>query len=128
MKTLDQRLPERSILDIYSQCSRAPESTAITMLKTGAEVSSHMRHLCPVTRYDPMLQMYFLLVNTMSPICCSLDETHVTLWAAETAGYAVPIKFLLQPESIAELIKPGAKFWLPLVHTTIGHLGKAGIT
>jgi len=35
----------------------------------------------------------------------SLVETHVTLWGAETAGYAVPINFLLQRESIAELIK-----------------------
>ena len=31
----------------------------------------------------------------------SLVETHATLWGAETAGYAVPINFLLQPEHIA---------------------------
>ena len=35
----------------------------------------------------------------------TLIETHITLWGAETAGYAVPINFLLQPESIAELLK-----------------------
>ena len=35
----------------------------------------------------------------------SLIETHITLWGAETAGYAVPINFLLNSESIAELIK-----------------------
>ena len=35
----------------------------------------------------------------------SLIETYATLWGAETAGYAVPINFLLQTDSIAELIK-----------------------
>ena len=35
----------------------------------------------------------------------SLIETHITLWGAETAGYAVPINFLLNSESIVELIK-----------------------
>jgi fatty-acyl-CoA synthase len=35
----------------------------------------------------------------------SLIETHATLWGAETAGYAVPINFLLQPEHIAALLK-----------------------
>ena len=35
----------------------------------------------------------------------SLIETYVTLWGAETAGYAVPINFLLKPSSIAELLK-----------------------
>ena len=45
----------------------------------------------------------------------SLVETHATLWGAETAGYAVPIKFLLQPDSIAELLKAsGAKILVAL--------------
>ena len=35
----------------------------------------------------------------------SLIETHATLWGAETAGYAVPINFLLQPEHIAALLR-----------------------
>jgi len=35
----------------------------------------------------------------------SLVETYVTLWGAESPGYAVPINFLLQPESVAELLK-----------------------
>ena len=45
----------------------------------------------------------------------SLVETHVTLWGAETSGYAVPINFLLQPDSIAELLKAsGAKILVAL--------------
>jgi fatty-acyl-CoA synthase len=35
----------------------------------------------------------------------SLVETHATSWGAETAGYAVPIKFLPQREHIAALLK-----------------------
>ena len=45
----------------------------------------------------------------------SLIETHATLWGAETAGYAVPINFLLQPEHIAELLKAsGARILVAL--------------
>jgi fatty-acyl-CoA synthase len=45
----------------------------------------------------------------------SLVETHVTLWGAETSGFAVPINFLLQPDSIAELLKAsGAKILVAL--------------
>ncbi|MFA3789794.1 acyl-CoA synthetase [Aliiglaciecola sp. SL4] len=40
----------------------------------------------------------------------TLIETHAVLWGAETAGYAVPINFLLQPEHIRGLIEAsGAK-------------------
>ncbi|MFT7115622.1 MAG: fatty-acyl-CoA synthase [Rhodoferax sp.] len=31
-------------------------------------------------------------------------ETHAMLWGTETAGYAVPINFLLQVEHIAALL------------------------
>jgi fatty-acyl-CoA synthase len=34
----------------------------------------------------------------------SLIETHAMLWGTETAGYAVPINFLLQVEHIAALL------------------------
>ena len=45
----------------------------------------------------------------------ALVETHATLWGAETAGYAVPINFLLQPGHIAELLRAsGAKILVAL--------------
>ena len=45
----------------------------------------------------------------------SLVETHATLWGAETAGYAVPINFLLQPAHIAELLQAsGSKILVAL--------------
>jgi len=120
-RTLDQRLPERSILDIFiASAAEHPTSTAITMLMTGAEDEQPR-----CVTYAQLLGMirraanvFFALGGNAPGVAYmlpSLIETHVTLWAAETAGYAVPINFLLQPESIAELIKAsGAKLLVAL--------------
>jgi fatty-acyl-CoA synthase len=109
--TLEQRLPERSIYDVFkASAAQHPTSTAITMLMTGAADEQPRR-----TNYSQMLETITRTANLFSSLAGpapgvaymlpSLTETYVTLWAAETAGYAVPINFLLQPESIAELIK-----------------------
>ena len=109
--TLDQRLPERSILDVFiASAAQHPTSTAITMLMTGA-VDEQPRRI----DYSEILGMIRGAANLFSSLggtapgiaymLPSLIETYVTLWGAETAGYAVPINFLLQPDSIAELIK-----------------------
>ena len=120
-RTLDQRLPERSILDVFiASAAEHPTSTAVTMLMTGAEDE---KPRC--VTYAQLLGMIRRAANVFSALggnapgvaymLPSLIETHVTLWAAETAGYAVPINFLLQPESIAELIKAsGAKILVAL--------------
>ena len=119
--TLDQRLPERSILDVFiASAAKHPTSTAITMLMTGAEGEQPS-----CVTYAQLLGMIRRAANVFSALggnapgvaymLPSLIETHVTLWAAETAGYAVPVNFLLQPESIAELIKAsGAKILVAL--------------
>ena len=119
--TLDQRLPERSILDVFTaSAAQHPTSTAITMLMTGAEDEQPRR-----VDYGQLLTMIqsaanaFHMLGGPAPgvayMLPSLIETHVTLWGAETAGYAVPINFLLQPESIVELIKAsGAKILVAL--------------
>ena len=119
--TLDQRLPERSILDVFTaSAAQHPTSTAITMLMTGAEDEQPRR-----VDYGQLLTMIQSAANAFSMLggaapgvaymLPSLIETHVTLWGAETAGYAVPINFLLQPESIVELIKAsGAKILVAL--------------
>ena len=109
--TLDQRLPERSILDVFiGSAARAPERTAITMLMTGAPDEVPRR-----VSYAELLGLVRRAANlfhhlggprpTVAYMLPSLVETQVTLWGAETAGVAVPINFLLQPEHIAELLK-----------------------
>jgi fatty-acyl-CoA synthase len=109
--TLDARLPEQSILEVFeSSAARDPEATALTMLMTGAADEEPRR-----VSYQQLLGQIRRAANLFTDIggdapgvaymLPALVETHVTLWGAETAGYAVPINFLLQPESIAELLK-----------------------
>lgn len=109
--TLDERLPERSVLDVFiSSAARHSDATAITMLMTGAPDEQPRR-----VDYGQLLGMIRTAANLFSSLggaapgvaymLPSLVETHATLWGAETAGYAVPINFLLQPDSIAELIR-----------------------
>lgn len=119
--TLDERLPERSILDVFiASAAQHPTSTAITMLMTGAKDEQPRR-----VNYSQLLAKIQSAANVFSSLggaapgvaymLPSLVETYVTLWGAEAAGYAVPINFLLQPESIAELITAsGAKILVAL--------------
>ena len=109
--TLAQRLPERSVLDVFiAGAAQRPEHTAITMLMTGAPDEQPRR-----VSYRELLGLVRRAANLFAGLAGprpgvaymlpSLVETHATLWGAETAGYAVPINFLLQPEHIAELLK-----------------------
>jgi fatty-acyl-CoA synthase len=109
--TLDQRLPERSILDVFVTGARNhPDATAITMLMTGAPDEEPRR-----VTYGQLLDMIRQAANLFSALggpapgvaymLPSLVETYATLWGAETAGHAVPINFLLQTDSIAELLR-----------------------
>ncbi len=119
--TLDQRLPERSVLDVFvASAERRPTATAITMLMTGAPDEQPRR-----VDYAQLLGMIRGAANMFSALggpapgvaymLPSLVETYVTLWGAETAGYAVPINFLLQADSIAELLRAsGAKILVAL--------------
>ena len=109
--SLDQRLPEHSILDVFrASAAQYSSATAITMLMTGSEDEQPR-----CVNYAALLGMVQSAANAFSAMggsapgvaymLPSLIETHVVLWGAETAGYAVPINFLLQTESIAELIR-----------------------
>ncbi len=108
---LEQRLPERSVLDVFiHSAARQPERMALTMLMTGAPDEQPRR-----VNYRQLLGMIRQAANLFASLggkrpgvaymLPSLVETHATLWGAETAGYAVPINFLLQPEHIAALLK-----------------------
>jgi fatty-acyl-CoA synthase len=119
--SLEERLPERSILDVFiSSADQRPDATAITMLMTGAADEQPRQ-----VGYAQLLGLIRRAANMFSALggpapgvaymLPSLVETHVTLWGAETSGFAVPINFLLQPDSIAELLKAsGAKILVAL--------------
>ncbi|WP_395699753.1 AMP-binding protein [Aquabacterium sp.] len=118
---LDQRLPERSVLDVFiGSAARHPDHTAITMLHTGAPDEVPRR-----VSYRELLGLVRRAANAFAALggerpgvaymLPSLVETHATLWGAECAGYAVPINFLLQPEHIAGLLKAsGARILVAL--------------
>ena len=119
--TLAERLPERSILDVFvGSAARDPAHTAITMLMSGAPDEQPRR-----VSYGELLGMIRRAANLFASLggprpgvaymLPSLVETHATLWGAETAGYAVPINFLLQPDHIAGLLQAsGARILVAL--------------
>jgi len=119
--TLEERLPERSILDVFiAGAARRPDRAALTMLMTGAPDEQPRR-----VSYGELLGLVRRAANLFASLAGprpgvaymlpSLVETHATLWGAETAGHAVPINFLLQPEHIAGLLKAsGARILVAL--------------
>ncbi|HJV63471.1 MAG TPA: AMP-binding protein, partial [Albitalea sp.] len=118
---LEERLPERSVLDVFiDAAARRPDRHAITMLMTGAPEEQPRR-----VSYRELLGLVRRAANLFGSLggprpgvaymLPSLVETHAVLWGAESAGYAVPINFLLQPQHIAELLKAsGARILVAL--------------
>lgn len=120
-RSLDERLPGRSVLDAFiASAARHPDRTAITMLMTGAP-DERPRRVSYARLLASIRQAANLFATLGGPrpgvayMLPSLIETHATLWGAETAGYAVPINFLLQPAHIAELLQAsGSKILVAL--------------
>jgi len=108
-KTLEQRYDARSIYDIFAKSAeRHPDRTALTMLMTGADdetprLVTYRQMLDGITRAANFFAVLAGPGAGVAYILPSLVETHFTLWGAETAGYAVPLNFLLQAQNIADL-------------------------
>jgi fatty-acyl-CoA synthase len=119
--SLAERLPERSVLDVFiGAAERHPERIALTMLMSGDDDERPRR-----VAYGELLGLVrraanlFVTLGGARPgvayMLPSLIETHATLWGAESAGYAVPINFLLRPDHIAALLEAsGAKILVAL--------------
>ena len=109
--TLAQRLPEQCVLDVLvGTASRQPDSKVFTMLMTGApdeqpQSVTYAEFLGLVRRAANLFVDLAGPQPAVAYMLPSLIETHATLWGAETAGYAVPINFLLQTDHIAELLR-----------------------
>ncbi|MEO8311236.1 MAG: AMP-binding protein [Caldimonas sp.] len=110
-KTLAERLPERSVLDVFTgTAARSPDRIAITQIMTGApdEVARRVTYRELLGLVRRAANLFASLAGPRPGVAYmlpSLIETHATLFGAETAGYAVPINFLLQPEHIAALLE-----------------------
>ena len=109
--SLQERLPGDSIYDVLLEAAKAfGDRIALRMLMTGAEDEAALS-----VTYTQLLGLVRQAANLFSSLggtrpgvaymLPSLVETHAILWGAETAGYAVPINFLLQPDHIRGLLE-----------------------
>jgi fatty-acyl-CoA synthase len=110
-KPFEARVSARSVFDVFKEsAARYPDHVALTMLMTGAADETPRR-----VTYKELLASIIRAANFFAEIggpapgvaylLPGLVETHVVLWGAETAGYAVPINFLLRAEHIADLVR-----------------------
>lgn len=110
-KPFAQRYDARSVYDIFAKsAARHPDRTALTMVMTGEDgekprLVSYRQLLGGITQAANLFTSIGGAAPGVAYILPSLVETHLTLWGAETAGYVVPINFLLQAQNIAELIR-----------------------
>jgi fatty-acyl-CoA synthase len=110
-KTLEERYDARSVYDVFlKSAAQHPDRTALTMLMTGADdetprLVSYRQLLDGVTRAANFFAAIGGSASGVAYLLPSLVETHFVLWGAETAGYAVPINFLLQADNIADLVR-----------------------
>jgi fatty-acyl-CoA synthase len=131
--TLEERLPERSVLDVFiAGAANQPDRIALTQLMTGAPDEQPRR-----VSYRELLGLVRRAANLFATLAGprpgvaymlpSLVETQATLWGAESAGYAVPINFLLHPDAIAGLLEAsGARVLVALgPHPTLDIWQKA---
>lgn len=112
----EERVAARGIYDVFVYSARDHgDRIALTMITTG-ESDEPVSHLTYAQLLVQLTQAAGLFQSLAGPrpgvafILPNLIETHVTLWGAESVGYAVPINYLLQPAHIAELVeKSGAQ-------------------
>lgn len=117
----EKRLATSSVYDLFeAAATKYPDRVAITMLMTGAEDEQprQVKYAELIKFIRRAANMFFTLGGARPGVAYmlpSLVETHISLWAAETVGFAVPLNFLLQAEHIAELIRAsGAKILVTL--------------
>ena len=108
---LEQRLPGNSVHDVFVRAAdEYGDRTALKMVMTGdddeqARSVNYSELLGLVTRTANMLSDLGGARPGVAFMLPTLIETHAVLWGAETAGYAVPINFLLQPDHIRGLLE-----------------------
>lgn len=110
-KPFEERCSWRSAYDVFAYGARQyEENPALTVILTGEEQEtpnsvSYRELFTGITRAANFLHDVGgpgVGVGIMLP---HLPETHFALWGAETAGYALPINFLLQTAHIAHLLR-----------------------
>ena len=108
---LTERIPQRSVYDVLVRAAEQHGGrTALTMVMTGDDDEeprrvSFVELLGLVTRTANLFTSLGGERPGVAYLLPTLVETHAVLWGAETAGYAVPMNFLLQPEDLHALLE-----------------------
>ena len=108
---LHERIPHRSVYDVLVQAAAEHgDRTALTMVMTGEDDEQPRRVsfvdlLGLVTRTANLFTSLGGERPGVAYLLPTLVETHAVLWGAETAGYAVPLNFLLQPDDLHALVE-----------------------
>jgi fatty-acyl-CoA synthase len=106
-----ERIPERSVYDVLLRtAAQHGDRTALTMVMTGDDEEEPRRVsfvdlLGLVTRTANLFTSLGGERPGVAYLLPTLIETHAVLWGAETAGYAVPMNFLLQPDDLHALLE-----------------------
>ena len=106
-----ERVPQRSVYDVLVQtAAQHGDRTALTMVMTGDDDEEPRRVsfvglLGLVTRTANLFTSLGGERPGVAYLLPTLVETHAVLWGAETAGYAVPMNFLLQPDDLHALLE-----------------------
>ncbi len=108
---LPERIPQRSVYDVLvGAAAQHGDRTALTMVMTGGDHEeprrvSFVELLGLVTRTANLFTSLGGERPGVAYLLPTLVETHAVLWGAETAGYAVPMNFLLQPDDLHALLE-----------------------
>src|SRR4029079_13250050 len=109
--TFEDLVEERSVHDVFARAAvRQPDAVALTMLMSGAadEEPREVTYADLAGLVNRAGNAFAALADARPGVAYmlpSLVETHAVLWGAQSAGYAVPLNFLLNPEHLAELVR-----------------------
>ena len=108
---LSERIPQCSMYDVLVRAAAEHgDRAALTMVMTGDDEEeprrvSYVELLASVTRTANLFTSLGGEHPGVAYLLPTLIETHAVLWGAETAGYAVPLNFLLQPDDLQVLLE-----------------------
>ncbi|CAN5461537.1 acyl-CoA synthetase [soil metagenome] len=108
---LHERIQQRSVYDVLvGAAAEHGDRPALTMVMTGDDDEdprrvSFAQLLALVTRTANLFTSLGGERPGVAFLLPTLVETHAVLWGAETAGYAVPMNFLLQPDDLQALLE-----------------------
>jgi fatty-acyl-CoA synthase len=109
-KTLQERIPKTVYQLFVDAAEKYKHKPALKMIMTAEENEqpaelSYLELLYKINQTANLFAEVAGVGAGVAYLLPSLLETQITLWAAETSGYAVPLNSLLNAEHLVDLIK-----------------------